>query len=327
MINNVILIYSYPIVQLSGNIVGIFILFIIMKRRITAYKVQLQLKDDICQIFEKSHDIFYYYKLKPYSHYIYISPSLDEFLGEGTIDLLMNNFINCFDIVHLEDVSTMEKKLKGRWDYSKPIVQRFKAKNDTYITFEEYTSPIYENGEFIGIQGVLRNIDEKVKLEQILQYQATHDSLTDLYNRMYFEEQMQKLNQQDHNQPVTIVLCDVDGLKQVNDQLGHLEGDCLIQKTAYVLKQYFNEHGIVARIGGDEFAVIMIDYDEVEATMICEGFKGMLSRYNNKHNDALSVSFGYAYSDHSVGQMETLFVLADKRMYKQKQAKYEVMYE
>lgn len=73
---------------ISGVIVGMLIILIVRNRREAKLKDQMKLKDDIFQIFEKSQDIIYYYKVKPYGQYLYISPSIGLFLGEGTGDLL-----------------------------------------------------------------------------------------------------------------------------------------------------------------------------------------------------------------------------------------------
>lgn len=151
-----------------------------------------------------------------------------------------------------------------------------------------------------------------------------HDSLTDMYNRNYFEQQMQKYCTE-INCPVAIVSCDVDGLKQVNDTKGHVEGDKMIQSAATMLKQYFGEHGDVARIGGDEFAVILTNCDEVIVANLCAAFDEFLSAYNLEHDLQLSVSVGYAYSNHSFKDMGKLFAQADQQMYKQKRAKYEAV--
>lgn len=70
--------------------------------------------------------------------------------------------------MHPDDIELKEKKLTGQLDYTQPIIERLKGTNGIYLTFEEYATPIYENGEFVAIQGVVRNIDEKIKLEQDL---------------------------------------------------------------------------------------------------------------------------------------------------------------
>lgn len=79
---------------------------------------------------------------------------------------------------------------------------------------------MFEKGELIAIHGIIRNIDEKVKLQQDLEYRITHDALTNIYNREFFEQSMEKYN--NHvNTSVAIILCDLDELKYLNDNHGH----------------------------------------------------------------------------------------------------------
>ena len=89
----------------------------------------------------------------------------------------------CFRDVHPGDYEILRKKVMGEIDYSKSIIQRWKDKEGKYRWFEEYATPIYKNGVLVAIQGVMRNIDEKVELQEKLLYQLHHDRLTDIYNQ------------------------------------------------------------------------------------------------------------------------------------------------
>ncbi|NHM33729.1 GGDEF domain-containing protein [Neobacillus terrae] len=102
----------------------------------------------------------------------------------------------------------------------------------------------------------MRNIDEKVKLPQELEYRIYHDTLTDIYNREYFEKKFEELDKK-INVPVSLIVCDLDGLKYVNDNLGHKAGDELIKSFVELLNQRSTEDKTVARIGGDEFILIV----------------------------------------------------------------------
>ncbi|MHB8917084.1 MAG: PAS domain S-box protein, partial [Desulfocucumaceae bacterium] len=103
---------------------------------------------------------------------------------------------------------------------------------------------------------IVRDITERKKMERQLSFLSLHDPLTGLYNRAYFEQELRRLEDGRHTS-AGIILCDVDGLKIVNDSLGHDAGDTLLAVTAGVIRTSFRGSDMVARIGGDEFAVLL----------------------------------------------------------------------
>lgn len=161
---------------LLGLVIGL-IIYGIYKRY---EKAKFQEENISSKLVERSKDIIYYYELKPEYKHRYTSPSVDIFLGEGTLDALNNNSNMPFEMIHPDDKAIMYKKISGNIDYNEGIIQSLKDRDGNYKTFEEYTTPIYENGEIIAVQGIMRNIDEKIKLEQDLQYRISHDGLTDI---------------------------------------------------------------------------------------------------------------------------------------------------
>jgi diguanylate cyclase (GGDEF)-like protein/PAS domain S-box-containing protein len=306
-----------------GLVVGIIALQMYMKYGKAKWKVRFENEKRIFQLVESSKDIIYYYEIKPESKHRYISPSIEHFLGEGILEEAYKNPNLPLELAHPDDYELLLKKIKGDLDYSQPLIQRWRDDKGNYRWFEEYTTPIFENGELIAIHGIIRNIDEKVKLQQDLEYRITHDALTNIYNREFFEQSMEKYN--NHiNTSVAIILCDLDELKYLNDNYGHKKGDFLIKESAKLLNQFFSENAIVARIGGDEFAIIIIDTDKVEVEHLCQKLSEEISEYNiNSKDIKIKMSMGYAFSEHSIGKMENLFAEADKNMYQNKNAKKE----
>ncbi len=125
------------------------------------------------------------------------------------------------------------------------------------IIEESFKAPVInENGEVWGIVGLARNITNQKRLEERLRYLSYNDTLTGIYNRTYFEEKIRELNKEEHL-PLGIIMGDVNGLKLVNDSLGHLEGDKLLQSIASVLSKVCNDKGFVFRWGGDEFMILI----------------------------------------------------------------------
>lgn len=306
-----------------GLVVGIIALLMYMKYEKAKRKTGFENEKRIFQLVESSKDIIYYYEIKPELRHRYISPSIEHFLGKGILEEAYKNPNLPLELVHPDDYEILLKKIKGDLDYNQPLIQRWKDDKGNYRWFEEYTTPMFEKGELIAIHGIIRNIDEKVKLQQDLEYRITHDALTNIYNREFFEQSMEKYN--NHvNTSVAIILCDLDELKYLNDNHGHKKGDFLIKESAKLLNQFFSENAIVARIGGDEFAVIIKDADKVEVEHLCQNLSAEISEYNRNSKDIkIKMSMGYAFSKYSIGKMEKLFAAADKNMYQDKKAKKE----
>lgn len=148
------------------------------------------------------------------------------------------------------------------------------------------------------------------------------DVMTGLYNRRAFDEMLEEIREHGTIRDISIVIVDVNGLKQVNDGKGHLAGDELIMKTAEAINELYGNHGKTFRIGGDEFAIIIVEpLDDVQ-----ECIKQIRARINKsvlEYSESLSVAIGVArgedYLDMSV---DDLIDLADKAMYSDKEEYY-----
>lgn len=147
------------------------------------------------------------------------------------------------------------------------------SKNGKEIPIQHNESPIRDRtGNIVGVVVVFRDYTEKREKEKQIEYLNLHDHLTGLYNRRFFEEELKRLDTK-RNLPLSILDIDVNGLKLTNDTFGHHEGDKILIKSAEAIKNNLRGDDIAARIGGDEFSVILPNCNNKEATAISNRFK------------------------------------------------------
>ena len=171
------------------------------------------------------------------------------------------------------------------------------------------------------ILGVHVDISPAKRLEAELRYLSFHDVLTGLFNRAYFEQELKRLSK-GRTAPVGVVVLDVDNLKPVNDTLGHQAGDALLRRAAEVLKEAFRAEDVIARVGGDEFAVLFLGANEETLKGVLVRLWEAIARDNETHpGSRLSMSAGFALAPQAPFQHEALFQAADRAMYQDKIAR------
>lgn len=186
----------------------------------------------------------------------------------------------------------------------------------TYL--QHYYIPVFTCDGRRAFQVISRDNTESKKMEESLRDMSSYDSLTKLYSRFFFDEEKKRLEDGRHL-PLGIIVCDIDGLKLINDSLGHDRGDELLRASADILRRCFRSSDIVARIGGDEFAVLLPHCNEEIVTTCYSRVKEEVTDYNRLIPEFdLSISIGYAVQYTQPVNMNMLYKQADQAMYAEK---------
>lgn len=151
-------------------------------------------------------------------------------------------------------------------------------------------------------------------------YLSFHDPLTRLYNRAFFDEEMERFGKGNEGSPLSIVIIDIDDLKKVNDKFGHRAGDKHIIDAAEIISGVFKETDIVARIGGDEFCAILPSVSISEARGIKEKIEEVVQKRNLQGGLNMGLSVGIATS-FSWDRASDVFQRADEDLYRNKREK------
>ena len=173
-----------------------------------------------------------------------------------------------------------------------------------------------ENGNIIGIVGIVDNVTERVRLEKRVEELSVIDGLTGVYNRNYLkyrvEEKKKKLIF-----PFTVIISDCNYLKKVNDQYGHEYGDILLKIVADTLKEEMPEDSSVIRMGGDEFMILGNGITEEKASEIMANIRESLKR-KSKEKLPLSLAMGSYTVQNKDFSFDEICHEADLRMYEDK---------
>jgi diguanylate cyclase (GGDEF)-like protein/PAS domain S-box-containing protein len=174
--------------------------------------------------------------------------------------------------------------------------------------------------EFEGQQGVLvgiADVTEQQRIQEELRYLSTHDALTGVYNRTYFEAEMNRL-QKGRRFPVSIIMLDTDELKRINDTYGHAEGDQLLQTVARLVQDVLRAEEVFARIGGDEFAVLLPRAEANTGHQVIARIKAQLEKHASENGDErIKISIGLGVANEQEDLTQAL-KRADANMYADK---------
>ena len=171
------------------------------------------------------------------------------------------------------------------------------------------------------VQVALTDITARKAAEAYLEFLGKHDVLTKLYNRSFFVDELNRLRR---NGPamVSVIVADLNGLKAANDQWGHAAGDELLRRAGEVLGKLVTAPAHAARIGGDEFAILLPGMDEAGAAKMIEDIRRLVE-LNNQYYSATSLSLSVGSATGEPGEaLEDVVKRADAGMYEEKHRYY-----
>ncbi len=252
---------------------------------------------------------------------VFCNPITSELTGYPVEELINESFVK---LIYPEDLEIVldhyRRRVKG--DEVKDRYQFRLVRKDLSFRWVETTGIRIEwNGEIATLH-FLMDITDRKQAEVTLEFRSSHDVLTGLYNRQYFENEIERL-QKSRRFPISILVMDMNGLKEINDSLGHAAGDEQLQKAALVIRKAFRPDDVVARIGGDEFVVLLPESDQEAAQKAVDRVEKVLKEHNQLTMDVNPVSFaiGYATTESSTNLRE-VFRIADRQMYLDKETYY-----
>ena len=293
------------------------------------YLLDAFLENTLDHVYFKDHE----------SRFIRISQALAVWLGlEDAAEAIGRSDFDFFGAKHARKAFADEQHLMQTGE---PMVgieecETWEDGRETWVSTTKV--PLRDRrGRVVGVFGLSRDITEKKLNEQRIAAQAEQlakqaraleelalvDDLTQLHNRRAFaslgEEALYRARHE--GAPLALVFLDIDGFKQINDTFGHSAGDEALQAVARAIRQATRESDIAARVGGDEFCVLLTGKDATAVEPLAERIKASIRAAHNEGLLAfdLSISMGALDIDpRTPGSLQEMLAKADKSMYDQK---------
>jgi len=236
--------------------------------------------------------------------------SKDELIGKSVIETLT-------PVEYRDEAKKNIAKIIAGQNLDFTGVSRKKTGEKYYVQFSETKVSLPQEGT--GILSIQMDITELKKKEDNLRYLSYHDGLTGLYNRSYLEAERERLDTK-RQLPISLIMCDVNGMKIVNDTYGHKMGDELLIKVADILRECTRDEDIVARWAGDEFVILLPQTDSDKARKIASRIERNCEQVKLK-DIPITMGIGIAVKKTAKEKFSKVLARADEKMYKDKLTK------
>ncbi|MGC9239770.1 MAG: sensor domain-containing diguanylate cyclase [Acidithiobacillus sp.] len=220
------------------------------------------------RLFENMHDLFY--KTNAADELTLIGPGVERVFGYRQAEVYGMSVASVYLIPAQR--AQLWARLRKYGEVNNRIV-KLRHKDGHALDIAVTAKMTYDSaGNFTGVEGLLRDVTEELRLRRELQILATIDNLTGLLNRRTFLEQANQAVGiiSRYREPMIFMIVDIDNFKEINDNLGHLMGDEAIRKIVAAGRTCLRENDIFGRLGGDEFGVILRRCEPLEALQICQ---------------------------------------------------------
>jgi diguanylate cyclase (GGDEF)-like protein/PAS domain S-box-containing protein len=266
------------------------------------------------ELVETAHDLVW--SLDAKGKFTYLNSATKTIYGYKPEEMLGHHISEYLAPEHKKQgIKVLKDLLAGREMVHIETVHIDRYGSKHYLSFNG-KAYLDDNGNVIHISGTARDVTEQKAYEQQLYYQAQHDSLTGLYNRNFFNKELERLVAQVSRggADCAVFYLDLDQFKFINDALGHASGDRLLIECAAMFASQLREGDLLSRFGGDEFTLLLYNIDTDSALHVAEKLRSTIEAYRFvEKGDAYTIgcSIGVATIDNAVHSAEELMSHAD----------------
>ena len=310
-----------PVYEMDGTVTHAVITFVDVSERVEAERAIQMSGERFRALTEQSNDFTAIIDVE--GRFQYVSSSYRRFLGYEPAMLIGSS---AFNLVHPDDLTRILTEFTEGLQAGTKFIRvecRMCRADGTWLTVEGIGYNCLDNPAIGGIVITSRDITERVKMEEALRYQTSYDGLTGLSNSGRFIEILEQevATARDERRSMAVLVLDIDRFKDVNDTFGHQHGDLLLQEIAIRLQRIVPAPDLVARLSGDEFAILLLEADEERAEAVGRAILLALEEpcIVDGYPVQIDVSIGASLYPTQANDAMTLLRRADMTMYTVKQ--------